>query len=305
MSMVVRRGARMLPAKVVLYVAVMKLAGAADRDMVAALSEKDCALVQSWVMVLDWALAQRLVARRDLFQRDEAGAVDVVLGLGRMQSLSQAYVMARAAAPASCGPEIVAAPARGASMRFQPEAMVPKGEADWQAEAVGFRGRDAVRRADLFDKMERAALRAGREVPFSPGQVSAGRAYAALVEFVSAGGVKLSSLEGRVGGGAGGGEAVWIERYSQASAKLRRLRAAIGDEAALSVRRVRPSKRVEAGSDGLARGISDRVLVDGVCVMGMSLGEVLVANGWAKSGQNIEAVRVALAAALERMRIWA
>ncbi|MBZ4023262.1 hypothetical protein CKO11_12415 [Rhodobacter sp. TJ_12] len=302
--MMMRQGARRMPAKALAYIAVMQVAGAADRDLLAALSDTDRALVQSWVAVVRWALSERRLRREDVWRRVD-GRIEAVLGLARLQTLSQAYVMARAAAPASCGPEIVAAPARGASMRFQPEAMVPKGEADWRAEPVGYRGRDAVRRADLFDKMERAALRAGREVPFSPGQVSAGRSYAALVEFVSAGGVKLSSLEGRIGGAGGGGEVAWIERYCQASERLRRMRIAIGDGAALSVRRVRPSKRAKPGATGSARTISDRVLVDGVCVSGLSLGDVLLANGWAKSGQNIEAVRGALAAALERMRIWA
>lgn len=282
-------GVRTAPAKVLLAMALQVAGGARGVDL-SGFSRADRQLVEQWARVLVWARDGGLIDREAL-----VGARR--LGLGRMQYLVQAYLMAQARVPDSCGPAIVAAPARGASIVFQPMQMQPKGEADWEAQPAGYRGRNAVRAADVFDKMARAAQRKGAAQPFSAGQVSAGRDYGALVEFVSAGGVKLSSLEGR-SGGTGGMD--WIERYSQAAARLRLQRARIGAGAALSVRRVRPSQR--DGGQGGARLISDRVLVDSVCVVGSSLRDVLLAHGWASSGQNIEALQKALADALERLR---
>ncbi len=303
MSLMTFPGGRVVPATVLADLAVRHLTGTADPEAIRALAPRDRAQFRFWVEVLDWALTTKAVARSELWARrgGAGGPLDVVLSVTRMQALAQACVMARAAAPQSCGPEIAAAPARGAALRFQPVAMVPKGAEGFAAEPAGYRGRDAVRRADLFDKMDRAAQRRGQAAPFSPGQVLAGRSYAALAEFVSAGGVRCSSLEGRIGGGGAGG-LDWIERHAQAAAQLARMQARIGPGAALSVRRVRPSKRAEEGG---ARLIADRALVDGFCLQGQSLGDVLLAHGWAKSGQNIEALRKALAAALERMRLCA
>ncbi|WP_444460064.1 hypothetical protein [Rhodobacter capsulatus] len=240
MSLMTFPGGRVVPATVLADLAVRHLTGTADPAAIRALAPRDRAQFRFWVEVLDWALTTKAVARSELWARrgGAGGPLDVVLSVTRMQALAQACVMARAAAPQSCGPEIAAAPARGAALRFQPVAMVPKGAEGFAAEPAGYRGRDAVRRADLFDKMDRAAQRRGQAAPFSPGQVLAGRSYAALAEFVSAGGVKCSSLEGRIGGGAGGLD--WIERHAQAAARLARMQARIGPGAALSVRRVRP-----------------------------------------------------------------
>lgn len=250
----------------------------------------DAELARAWLAVLRWALAEGRLGRGELV----AG-----LSLARMQGLSQAWVMARAEAPESCGPAIPAAPARGAAIRFQPVAVVPKGETDWAIEPVGYRGRDAIRQADGFDKLERAARRKGEAGPFSPGQISAGRAYAALVEFVSAGGVKLSSLEAR-GGGSAPGAGLFIDRYSDAVRQLEALRRRLGERPAMAVRRVRPSRR--GAESAVARSIGNRALVEGFCVSGQSLVEILLAHGWANSGRNIEVLRDALAEALELIR---
>lgn len=284
------RGAEVRRASSLAVLGVVRAAALGRGGGVEMLHPLDAELARAWLVVLRWALAEGRLVRGELV----AG-----LSLGRMQGLSQAWVMARAAVPESCGPAILAAPARGAAIRFQPVAVVPKGASDWAIEPVGYRGRDAIRQADGFDKLERAARRKGEAGPFSPGQISAGRAYAALVEFVSAGGVKLSSLEAR-GGGAAPGAGLFIDRYSDAVRQLEALRRRLGDRPAMAVRRVRPSRR--GAESAVARSIGNRALVEGFCVAGQSLVEILLAHGWCKTGRNVEALRAALAEALELIR---
>ncbi len=171
MSLMTFPGGRVVPAKVLADLAVRHLTGTADPAAIRALAARDRAQFRFWVEVLDWALTTKAVERSELWARrgGAGGPLEVVLSVTRMQALAQACVMARAAAPQSCGPEIAAAPARGAALRFQPVAMVPKGAEGFATGPACYRGRDAVRRADLFDKMERAAQRRGQAAPFSPG----------------------------------------------------------------------------------------------------------------------------------------
>ncbi|MDO5621930.1 MAG: hypothetical protein Q4G24_10715 [Paracoccus sp. (in: a-proteobacteria)] len=224
---------------------------------------------------------------------------DVDAGAARLaaEAARLARVLDAAAVPEGCGPDIPAAPARGPARAFQPVRMVPDGSAaGWRADAVGFRGLSAVQALDVFDDLERRAKRAGKPVPFTPGQVAMGRRYRDLVERHDAGGMRCASLEVRAGvGPSAGGE--FMDAFVSEGDEIRRLRARIGTGVAMVVRRVRPSAR-GAG----ARVISDRVLVDSVCLAGLSLRQVLQVHGWSSRGLHTQRLCVALAGALDRMQ---
>ncbi len=241
----------------------------------------DLELGRAWGQVLVWA------------ERDGAARPRT---LGEMQALSQAYILSRAAPPEACGPEIPAAPARGAMRLARPVRMALDAKGKWAVQDDGWQGRAAAIEADAFDLMSRAALRRGQPLPFSGVQIDTGRQYRALVEFRAAGTMKLSSIEGRAGGSGHGGSD-YLDRFRQAGEDLARMRRWIGDGVAMEVRRVRPSKRGTA-----ARGIiTDRALVDAVCLSDQTLSAVLQGHGWARSTAHIAALRGALGAALGRM----
>ncbi len=129
--------------------------------------------------------------------------------------------------------------------------------------------------------------------PFTPGQIAVGQEYRSLVEWRQGSAMKCASLEAGRGGGQGG---LFIDIYIDQGNWLAELHRRIGAGSGLSVRRVRPSAR-GAG----ARAIPDRYLVDAVLVRDEKLSEVLGAYDWAVDGKNREALRKALAAALDRM----
>lgn len=216
-------------------------------------------------------------------------------GAGRLAAEAErmAEIKARWTPPAEMA-EAPVAPAAGAKV-LVPEYAIAVG---------GMRRRVSShwRQADVFDAMERAALRAFErrqdgvfQPPFTPGQVEMGRHYLVLTERHSAGGMRCAALEpGRAGGDGGG----FIDAYLREGDELRLIHARIGAGVALAVRRVRPSKR---GGDG-AGVISDRVLVDAVCLGGLDLNAVLIKAGWSPDGHHRKTLRLALAAALDRMQ---
>lgn len=221
-----------------------------------------------------------------------------------------AVLKAAGAAPAVCGPDIPVAPARGPMGSFRPMELVPgsvgmaRDTGHWQ------RGEDTRRRAgrllDVFDRIEdqaRATHKARSDgaggggayvPPLSPAQVQIGRDYRDLTERHSAGGVRCASLEtaGRSGGATGG---EFIDAFVAEWRRLDALCRRIGAGVAMPIRRIRPS------DSGSRRLITDRVLVDSVCLRDMDLGQVLDAQGWSAYGQVREALRRALVAALDRM----
>uniref|UniRef100_UPI0035B0E179 hypothetical protein n=1 Tax=Paenirhodobacter enshiensis TaxID=1105367 RepID=UPI0035B0E179 len=211
--------------------------------------------------------------------------------------------MLRAATPPEdCGPEIPVAPARGGCRAFTVVQVVPGEGDELRIEDAGYRGpgedrpRRAVAVADVFDRMEAAARRARKPMPLTPGQISVARRYRTLVERHDAGGIKLSSIEGRTGGSGGRGADVTDLRLIEAR-EIAALRRRIGEGAAMAVRRVRPSKRGPGASI-----ILDRRLVDAICLEDMDPSAVLAAHGWAKFAGNVERIRDALCAALDRMQ---
>ena len=167
-------------------------------------------------------------------------------------------------APDSCGPEIIPAPARGPLRAWMPTELRPLASVDdpqpglrterligdYQSEPMGYRGRDAARRVDVFDLMEdqaRAAWsKAGRKeafvAPFTPGQVMTARYYRDLTERHSAGGMRCASLE-TTGRGGAGGSGEFIDAFVHEGRILAAMHRRIGAMPAMTVRRVRPSKR--------------------------------------------------------------
>jgi hypothetical protein len=214
-----------------------------------------------------------------------------------------AGVLARATPPVECGPEMPIAPARGETMVFTPREMVRTEAGSYRSANAGYLGRKAARVADAFDTMTRKAWEAHAKVggseaafvpPFSVGQVEVGREYAALVERVASSGLGCVSLEpdGRGGGSGGGGVQ---EAVLQDIQRLRVMRRRMDTGLARKVRRERP-----AGDK--RRSILVRVLVDQVCVHGMSLDAVLKAHGWGVNTRCRDGLRSALCGALDRMR---
>lgn len=243
-------------------------------------------------MVAEKRRAMRRLARAaglpDPAMRDERARLDSILDDAR--------------APERCGPEIIPAPGRGPMLAFAPIGMVPQGRDGWRVDHVGYRGRDAARRADVFDVMEDQARRRARDgqaaaALFSPGQIQMARFYRTMTERHDAGGVRCVSLEAlRQPGGGRGGE--FIDAFVDEGRRLAAIHRRIGAGVAMAVRRVRSSMRGGAG----ASIITDRQLVDAVCLHDMTLGAVLRAHGWSNDSKHRAALRAALCAALDRMQ---
>lgn len=172
---------------------------------------------------------------------------------------------------------------------------------DWQGQPGGTRrlvGRH-YEEADVFTRMCRAAIlrheRLGLEhdvvLPLTWGQIGTGRDYRTVTERHAAGGVKCVSWDRAKGGGGD-----FMDAHLALGRKLHGYHAAIGQGSALVLRRIRPSVR------GARSGITDRALVDAVCLKGMMPGAVLKAHGWSDDGKHRAAVMAALVGALDRMQ---
>jgi len=133
----------------------------------------------------------------------------------------------------------------------------------------------------------------GFVAPFTPGQIQMGQRYATLVERHAAGGMKCTAI-GRTGGGGQGGD--FMDTFVAEGREIDLIRRRIGTGQAMIVRRVRPSDR------GTKSGITDRRLVDMVCLEGADLTEVLRAHGWDKQVKQRQVLREALAAVLDRIQ---
>lgn len=228
----------------------------------------------------------------------------VVWGNGAARIKAEAarveQIRAGSSVPSDCGPEIVAAPARGAFRVFEPRATSPGGRLVHD----GYRGqgeatrRKAVARLDVFDVMTAQARRRSKDAPplFTASQVAAGRAYLELVERTASSGFSGTSLEvssARVRG-SGGGD--WIEAVIRDGRRLDRMIEAIGSGYALA-----PAESRQHIDRGVRHAIAVRRLVDAVCLEGRTISDVLRANGWASKTTTREAVRAILCAALDRI----
>lgn len=217
-------------------------------------------------------------------------------GVARLQDEAAriAEIKARGCVPVECGDAIPDAPARGAFQVFEPMALQQRNDGKLKAEPMGYRGRSAIRCADVFDVMAAKAASHKKPSPFTPGQIAMGRHYRDLVERHACAGVKCSSVEVlNSGGGGQGGE--FMDAVLRDGEEIARLQRRIGSGAAMVVRRIRPSKR------GSRTTIFDRRLVDMVCLEERSLSEVLQTHGWVVSGTTVRSLRMALRSALSRM----
>jgi len=221
--------------------------------------------------------------------------VKTVVAIRHMAELAEkklAEQVALGKVPEGSGPEIPEAPARGPVVQFTPMKGYPDGEDGYKFKPSGHLGRKALRRADAFDRMMAGSAKNGR-VAFTQAQIDMGRTYGNLFEKHECAGVKCSSLEAVQGGGGQGGE--YIDAVLRDREQLSVLHRRIGDGMAMVVRRRR---KVE----GVPRiNISDRRVVDAVCIHGLTISEVLVRDGWSKKGSAVAALAQALREALDRM----
>jgi len=230
--------------------------------------------------VADLTPVAKFMAARQLRLKAEADRIEAVKARG--------YV------PEVCGDAIPEAPARGAIRVFQPMSLFPDGQDDWVARASGYRGRSAMQRADVFDVMAAKAASNGKPAPFTREQVAAGRYYRDLVERHACAGVRCSSVEAlRTNGGGGSGG--FIDAVLRDREEIERIRLRIGSGTAMAVRKIRPSKR------GSRVSITDRCLVDMVCLEDKPIKVVLKGHGWSVYGASTDALRSALVSSLERM----
>ncbi|GGG77647.1 hypothetical protein GCM10011415_28200 [Salipiger pallidus] len=255
-----------------------------------------------------------------------SGRAALEAGLCRLAASGAACrdILARATPPERCSREIPIAPARRTVI-----AEVPR-RADMTEAGPRVRRDDGglgdrARQGDVFDVMDDQARRRHRGVvaqarraylqrceeaaergqpepvwrppfytgPFSSGQIAMARDYAALTERCNSSGLKCSSLEALRSSGGGGGDRE--EAMLRDMRRLRALHHRIGDGLAQEVRRIRPGGRKR-------KTIRARVLVDQVCLGGLSLSQVLQAHGWAVDAKSRYALRAALRSALERMQ---
>ncbi len=209
--------------------------------------------------------------------------------------------------PVECGPAIPAAPARGELKTFRPIELVPGSVGTARDTGHWERGEDQRRRGarirDVFDRMHdqaRAAHKARGDKagpfvpPLTPAQVQIARDYRDLTERHAAGGMKCASLEA-AGRGSGGQGGEFIDAFVAEGLRLDAFHRRIGTGVAMAVRRIRPSER------GNRTGIRNRDLVDDICIRDMDPSAVLKRHGWSEKGKTRDAVRKALAAALDRM----
>lgn len=190
--------------------------------------------------------------------------------------------------------EIPTAPGRGPMHRVPNYMVLPGGTRSQQGAHWRCAGQLAIINRRAWEQHQVRCARSGNDeaffAPFTHGQISMGDHYLALVERHDAAGIKCASVEGRAVGGTGGGGG-FIEAYLAEGYEIETIRRRIGDGVALAVKR---------GTG--RRTITDRALVDAVCLAGKDLTSVLRAHGWSKKTESIEALRIALAAALDRMQ---
>lgn len=213
------------------------------------------------------------------WEKPEADRVQAVKDAGRV--------------PDGCGDEAPAAPARGAVRTNDMQRLVAVGADGYVSVPAGHLRRKTLHVADAFDVMAGSAARNGSSAAFTPTQVAMGRHYRALYERHACAGVKCSSLETATDGS--GGQGSFIDAVLRDREELARLRVRIGVNVAMQIRRVRPSAR------GSRVQISDRVLVDAICLHDKTISDVLRDHGWVKKGDTVKAAQAALADALDRM----
>lgn len=256
------------------------------------------------------------LAAHVLQQAWEIACADIAQGLTRIRrkkklagEAGNVASLLVAAQPPEGMEEAPVAPARGA-MRFAENVVVVdeplhlSNRGEWQVRTYldGQRWEGDCRLSDMNAQAWRAHVKADGDeadfvAPFTPGQIQMGQHYAMLVERYDAGGMKCTAIGGSTGGGSGGD---FMDAYLRVGDELRFIRSCIGTGQAMAVRRVRPSGR---GGDAVPRrGITDRALIDMVCLGGMDMTAVLEAHGWKEQTKHRQALRLALASCLDRVQ---
>lgn len=217
-----------------------------------------------------------VVGRSDGDKRREAEAARV------------AQVLADAVPPVASAP---VAPARGAMAAMDCWTLLPGGT----RRLVGRSMRDLCQLEVMVVQARQRHAARGVEAefvpPFSPSQIAVGRAYRDLVEWREGSAMKCASLEA---GRAGGGSGLFIDTYMAQGDWLAVLRARIGAEVIMDVRR-----NMDRGN--ARRRITARAAVDGLLVAGLDLSAILSNHRWQVDGKNRKALRLGVAAALDRM----
>jgi hypothetical protein len=203
------------------------------------------------------------------------------------------------AVPDACGADIPAAPARGPVRAFDYLGSYPEGDAASILKPAGYMGRKSLQCLDVFGRMAAQSRRKGGSPLLTDSQIGMGRIYRSLIEDRDAGAVRCSSLEATRAGG-GSQEGFTDHRLAQ-SRRIDTLQARVGAGVAMTIRRIRPSARNTDLGAGARLVITDRVLVDAVCLTDRDISAVLRAHGWAVKGDTVRAATDALAAALDRM----
>ncbi|MEM1149317.1 MAG: hypothetical protein AAGI03_02005 [Pseudomonadota bacterium] len=200
--------------------------------------------------------------------------------------------MDRGRRPESVSSEIISvAPGQGPLIAAPMVEVMTDSTGQMRIVSTGYRGKVTARVSDVWDRMAAQATRAGGATRFTMAEVETARHYATLTEAVASGCVKCSSFER----GSSGGSAGAMDAFIRDCEKLRSYHARIGKAVQLQVRRIRPSERRTRWD------ISDRVLVDQVCLGGMTLSDVLRGHGWSVSGAARAAAAQVLSTTLLRM----
>lgn len=211
-----------------------------------------------------------------------------------------AAIKAAAAIPEACGHRIAPAPGRGGFVLVHNVELIPVGTDRVEAVHRGHGGRCAIRRGDVFDRMEAAARRADRPHPLTPGQIAMGRRYHDLVALLSADGTRLSQL---LSSGGQTDTGAWMDRRLVLSGELDGILRRIGADPAMVLRRIRPSQRGRTLQPGEAAPhiFTRRDLVDAVCLKDRTVPKALSLFGWQANGRNCSAALQALADTLDAM----
>ena len=190
--------------------------------------------------------------------------------------------------------EIPVAPGRGPMQRVPNYMLLPGGTRAQQGSHWRRMDQLSIMCRHAWERHRAKCQQSGRDVPFdapfSLGHISMGLHYLALVERHDAAGIKCASIEGRAGSPSGSGGGGFVEAYLAEGFEIEALHRRIGAGIALAVRR---------GSG--RRSITDRQLVDAVCLAGKDLTGLLRSHGWANDARLRDHLRKALVAALDRM----
>lgn len=219
-----------------------------------------------------------------------------IIGAQKAENARIAEVKSLGTRPAQASSEINAcAPALGAVTLFRHETVIRTADGNLRYQKTTPSDATALRRGDAFDLMQDQANRRARarslDAPqlFTRAQIEAGRTYGHLVERHACRGVKGLSLETSSPSSRGGS---YMDAVVAEGRRLDRMRAAMDGVWAIEPKRAAPHA-------DLRRAVRMQVLVDHVCVEGLTLSQVLARYGWSAGVKNLAPFRDAFRAGLD------